>query len=132
MNLSRRQFAKFLNVSSFLYRYIEAGYIKPSRKAINNISKALNIDYESYFNDIRSYPKQIEEEEKGVAIRFRKLISKLWVKISLGVLLLGSIGVLSYGCYDYGYVINNSRSFYSSEYLEVVDGIREKAVAPFL
>ena len=126
MHLSRRQFAKFLNVSSFLYKYIEAGYIKPSKKAIKNISTALNIDYESYFEDIRSYPKQIEEEEKGISIWFRKLISKTWVKIVLGVFLLGSIGVLSYGCYDYGYVINNSRTFYSSEYLDVVDGIREK------
>lgn len=126
LNLSKRKFAKYLNVSSFLYRYYEAGYIKPSKKAIANISKKLNIDYESYFEDIRSYPKPIEEEEKGIAIWFRKLISKVWVKIVLGSFLLGSIGFMSYAFYDYNYVINNSRTFYSSKYLEVVDAIREK------
>lgn len=33
---------------------------------------------------------------------------------------------MCYGFYDYDYVINNSRTYYSSRYLEVIDAIREK------
>ncbi len=126
LNLSKRKMAKFLGVSTFLYKYYEAGYIKPNKKSIKSISEALNIDYASFFEDIRSYPTQIEEEEKGIAIWFRKIISKLWAKLTLVGFTLVSIGVICLGSYEYNFVLNNSRSFYSEKYLEVVDKIREK------
>ena len=126
LNLSKKKMAKFLGVSSFLYGYYEAGYIKPNKKAIENISKALDVDYATFFEDMRSYPVEIIEEEKGIAVWFRKKISKLWAKLVLVGFTLISIGIICVGCYEYNYVTNNSRSFYSEKYLEVVDGIREK------
>ncbi len=126
LNLSKREMAKFLGVSKFLYGFYEAGYIKPGKKAIAQISKVLDIDYASFFEDMRSYPIQIEEEEKGIAVWFRKLISALWAKLVLVGFTLISIAIICVGSYQYNFVLNNSRIFYSEKYLNVVDAIREK------
>lgn len=131
MGLSRKKFAKFLKIPSFFYRYYEIGYVKPSSKYVKRISEALNVDYSEYLVGISSYPADIEEPPSRFEIWYRNILSKLWARIVLAVLMLCSIGVMIAGFAKYNYTMDHAREFYCERYLEFADGVREKGGRTF-
>ena len=81
LGLSRKEFAKKLNVPYLYYRFYENGYVKPSKKYIKRISEALNIDYSSYFDGIQSYPIELPDEDTRFQKWYKNIFSKKWPKI---------------------------------------------------
>lgn len=131
MGLSRRKFAKFLHVPTFFYRYYEIGYVKPSKKYIQRISEALNIDYESYFEGLASYPGELPIEDTRFERWYKSFIGRLWFKLLMSILSLCSIAFSIFGFIKYGQTMDHAEVFYSEKYIQFVDGIREKGSMTF-
>ncbi len=129
--MSKKEFAKFLGIPTLFYRYYENGYIKPSGKYINKISEKLNFDYSIYFEGISSYPVDLPITLTKFEKWNRKLLAKLWVKITFIVLLFCSIGTIIGGFTRYNHVMSNTREFYNERYLEFVDNVREKGTITY-
>ena len=130
--LSRRKMAKFLGIRKYSYSMIEQGYIKPSKKQIAKISKALSIDYSEYVVNEPSYPCELPEKKRNKIVAFfYKLIGHLSFKIAFAVL-----AGLSVGFMISGFVVNRrlnetSRDFFSEEYLTFVDTLKENGSVHF-
>lgn len=131
MGLSKRKFAKFLGIPSLFYSYFEKGYVKPSKKYIDRISKALDIDYNQYFEGLASYPGELPEEETRFEKWYKNLLAKLWVRIVFIVLFLGSILTIVFGFQKYNHTMNHANEFYSEKYIEFVNQTREKGTITF-
>lgn len=129
--MSKKEFAKFLNIPTLFYRYYENGYVKPSKKYIKRISEKLDLDYSIYFEGISSYPDNLPEDLTRFEKWSRKLFAKRWVRITYIILLLGSIITIIGGFTRYNYVMTNTRVFYNEKYLEFVDKVREKGNTTF-
>ncbi len=131
MGLSKRKFAKFLGVPPFFYGYYEKGYVKPSKKYIDHISKALNIDYSEYLEGLSSYPAELPEVETKFEKWYKNILSKLWVRIAFIVLFIGSILTIVFGFQKYNYTMNHASEFYCEKYIEFVNQTREKGSITF-
>ena len=126
MGLSKRKFAKLLNVPPLFYSYYENGYVKPGKKYVERISKALGIDYSIYLEGVSSYPAPLPEKTGWFVNLYQKLLSKLYVKIGILVLLFASIGLTVFGFCRYGYVMDHATNFYGERYLTFAYTMREK------
>ncbi len=125
-HLSKRKFAKFLNIPPLFYSYYENGYVKPGKKYVKRISDALGVDYSQYLEGISSYPTPLPEKT-GWFVRFYKnFLSKLYVRIGILVLLLASVGLTITGFVRYNYTMNHATEFYNETYLSFVSAMREK------
>ena len=130
--LSRRKMAKFLGIFKYSYSMIEQGYIKPNKKQVEKISKALNIDYSQYVKNDSSYPSELPEKKRNKVVAFfYKVVGHLIFKIVFGVLAGASIGFMVSGFIVQNNVDNNKRSFYSEEYLTFVDNLKENGSIHF-
>ena len=130
--LTRGKMAKLLKISYFSYYFIENGYFKPSKKQIEKISKALDVDYSQYFVDGLTYPAELPEKEKRKIVSWGyrvlghtvfRIISIAFTAISLGVMLFGLIGE--------NYVNAHQRDYYPEEYVSFVDRLRENGTVHF-
>ena len=131
LGLSRKEFAKKLNVPYLYYRFYENGYVKPSKKYIKRISEALNIDYSSYFDGIQSYPIELPDEDTRFQKWYKNIFSKKWPKIVALVLTVLSSVTIGVSFYKYNYTMDNAQEFYSERYLNFVDEVREKGNITF-
>lgn len=125
-SLSRKEFARFLNVKPIRYSFIERGYVKPKKNEIELISNSLNIDYSIYLEGINSYPKGLPEKEKTRFFKsLYKMISKPSFKIINIILILLSILSIIL-CFNLSNNYSkNSRKYMNETYLSVFDGIKE-------
>ena len=97
MKMKRRKFAKMLGISPFRYRLIENGYIKPSKKDIEKISKYFEIDYSFYCESTRSYPTELNHKKFMKLTNFLyHMFTKKKVRITFLVLFLLSLVTLPY------------------------------------
>ncbi len=126
MGLTKRKFAKLLNVPSLFYSYYENGYVKPGKKYVERISKALGVDYSQYLEGVSSYPAELPEKVGWFVKFYQKLLSKVYVKIGILVFLLASIGLTIFGFCRYGYVMDHATDFYNERYLTFAYTMREK------
>lgn len=125
--LKRRDFAHFLHVNSFLYKRIEQGYIKPTKKQIAKISTALDVDYAPYLEGDYSYPIPLPERPEGKwSKRFYAFCGKLWVRLTLVFLMLCSGAVLGTGIYYGNEYKSNPGAYYSDEYVVFFNALTEK------
>ncbi len=124
--LSRRKFAKFLHVPPLFYSYYENGYVKPGKKYVKRISEALGIDYSIYLEGVSSYPAPLPEKTGWFVKLYQKLLSKLYIKIGILVLLFASIGLSIFGFCRYCYVMDHATEFYNERYLTFAYTMREK------
>ncbi len=131
MKMSKRAFAKFLHIPTLFYRYYENGYVKPSKKSIKKISEALNIDYSIYLQGISSYPKELDETESRFVRWYRHLLSKKITKYILLVTILFSSIFAFYGYNNYAYTMEHASEFYTSQYVDFVNKVREKGTPTF-
>jgi len=125
--MKRKEFAKFLHLAPITYKRIEQGYLKPTKKQIAKISAALKEDFTIYTLGEYSYPIPLNENYEGKFAKWwYELIGKLWVRITVFVLLLISFSVFGVGFY-YGDVYQNQgESLYTSEYIDFINQIKEK------
>ncbi len=126
MKLSKRKFAKLLNVPHLFYSYYENGYVKPSKRYAKRISEALGVDYSQYLEGVSSYPTPIPEKVSWFEKLYKKILSKIYIRISILVLLLASVGLTITGFVRYNYVMNHATEFYNDNYLSFVYAMREK------
>lgn len=131
MKLSKRKFAKFLDIPPLFYSYYERGYVKPSKKYVEKISKALGIDYSQYLDGINSYPTPLPEKSSWFEKFYRKLVGRLATKIIFVVLLIASAITCAFGFYKYNYTMNHAEEFYNEKYLNFVYTMREKGGSTF-
>ena len=124
-NLSRGKMAKSIGISHFTYSMIEKGYWKPSKKAVEKISKFLEIDYSEYLKYEASYPAELPEKKKSKFTQFLyRLVGHIAFRITFIVLSVASAGVMISG-----FIINNEinatkRNYYPEEYCQFVDNLR--------
>lgn len=125
--MKRRQFAKFLGISTFSYRLIENGYFKPTKKQVKKISAALEEDFQPYLEGDYSYPLPLpEDQESKLAKKFYALFGKLAFRIVIGVFLLGSLATFFTGMYYSNQYDQHAREYYDQEYVTFFDTLAEK------
>ncbi len=129
--MSKREFARFLGVPTLFYRYYENGYVKPGKKYVERISDKLGIDYSLNFVGAASYPSELPEEMTKFEKWYRRLLSKLWVKIVLVVFLLLSITTISVSFYKNNEITSHADQYYSEKYLQFVSEVKEKGSMTF-
>lgn len=125
-HLSKRKFAKFLNIPPLFYSYYENGYVKPGKKYVKRISDALGVDYSQYLEGVSSYPTPLPEKTGWFVKFYRNFLSKLYVRIGILVLLFASVGLTIAGFVRYNYTMNHATEFYNETYLSFVSAMREK------
>ncbi len=129
--MSKREFARFLGVPTLFYRYYENGYVKPGKKYVERISDKLGIDYSLNFVGAASYPSELPEEMTKFEKWYRRLLSKLWVKIVLVVFLLLSITTIGVSFYKNNEITSHADQYYSEKYLQFVSEVKEKGSMTF-
>ncbi len=131
LNMSRKDFAKYLHIPHLFYHYYEIGYVKPSKWAVKKISQALNEDFSLYLEGISSYPIELEEPESRFEKWYRHILSKKITKYILLISILLSSLLTFYGFNKYAYTMANASEFYSSQYVEFVHQVRKKGSITF-
>ncbi len=131
LKMSRKAFAKFLNIPHLFYHYYEIGYVKPSKWAIKRISKALNIDFSIYMEGISSYPLELPEQESRFQKWYRHLLSKKATKYIILISILFSSLLTFYGFNNYAYTMAHADEYYSERYVNFVSKVREKGTPTF-
>ena len=121
-----KEFSKFLHINKVTYKCIEDGYLKPTKKQIGKISKALGEDFAPYLEGDCSYPAAIPIVENKIVSKFYEILGKKVTKIIIGVLIAGGLATLGSGFYVGNQAKNNVRSYYSTEYVEFYDQVKEK------
>ncbi len=129
--MSKREFAHFLGVPTLFYRYYENGYVKPGKKYVERISDKLGIDYSLNFVGAASYPSELPEEMTKFEKWYRRLLSKLWVKIVFVVFLLLSITTIGVSFYKNNEITSHADQYYSEKYLQFVSEVKEKGSMTF-
>ena len=132
LGLKRRKFARMLKVPLFKYRLIENGYTKPSKKIVNKINNALDVDYSIYLTGESSYPTELPEKEKSAlsAFLYGILANKVVriILISLSVIFLSlfvTFRILS------AYNDNHQEKFYSGDVVDLKELVVEKGSVNF-
>ena len=123
--LKMRAFAEKLKISTFKYRLIENGYIKPDKELVGRISSLLKTDYEPYTLNENSYPGEKPEKKS----RFAKLydfIGTRGFRIATAVLFVIFLGIFIASVFNYRSINSDNRRFYSDEFLEFNDTLIEK------
>lgn len=128
-NLSYRQFSKVLNINHFIYKLIEEGYLKPTKKQITKISKSLNLDFNIYMNGKNSYPDyQITEKP----IKFlKKLESKRAFRIILIALLIINLAFTIISLSYNNYLQDHFRDKLPNEYITLFDYVADNGTTTF-
>lgn len=129
--MSKREFARFLGVPTLFYRYYENGYVKPGKKYVERISDKLGIDYSLNFVGAASYPSELPEEMTKFEKWYRRLLSKLWVKIVFVVFLLLSVATIGVSFYKNNEITSHADQYYSEKYLQFVSEVKEKGSMTF-
>ena len=125
LNLSRGKMAKILKISPFHYSMIEKGYFKPSKKLIERISLAFEVDYKKYATHESSYPVELPEKKKNVIVSFfYKVLGHIAFKIFFGVMSVLSIGFMIFGfCQSY-YVSSHQEQYFPENYVTFMESLR--------
>lgn len=129
--MSKREFARFLGAPTLFYRYYENGYVKPGKKYVERISDKLGIDYSLNFVGAASYPSELPEEMTKFEKWYRRLLSKLWVKIVFVVFLLLSVATIGVSFYKNNEITSHADQYYSEKYLQFVSVVKEKGSMTF-
>ena len=130
--LSRRKFAKELNISSFNFKLIENGYIKPTKKDILKISNYFDINYNNYLEGINSYPTELNNKKFMRITNFMYQAFKN-VKVRITFLILSIISLLtliSFSIASYS-VSSNNIDKYEPKIQEFYSIFLEKSTASF-
>ncbi len=126
LNFSRRKMAKALRISTFYYRLLENGYLKPNKKAIEKISSFLGEDYSVYLQGEASNPADLPEKEGKLAGFLYKIAGKIWVRIIFIVLTLGCLGITISGFVVESRVQYSQEDYYDASYIAFANEVREK------
>ena len=127
MGMSKKKFAKLLDISSFKYSMLESGYIKPSKKDIAKISKALNVDYSLYQEGVHSYPTELPDPKRtGIAAALFRGLGKRGLRITLVCLTFLFTTIFISGLVSNQYCDHNYQTFYSENVIALRDAVVEK------
>ena len=128
----RRKFAKMLKLSTFKYRLIENGYIKPSKRDINKISKALDVDYQEYLEGDSSYPNELPEKDRSkISLLLYRILASKFVRISLLVLSVIFITSFIVATISVSNSNKHKKDYYSENILSLTDYIKENGKLNF-
>ena len=123
--LSRIKMAKLLHIFPYTYKMIECGYIKPTKKQVAKISKALEIDYSQYLVGEPSYPCELPEKKRNKVVAFfYKVLGTITFKIIFAVLAGLSVGFMVSGFAVEANIAKNKKSYFSEEYLNFVETLK--------
>lgn len=132
LGLKRRKFARMLKLSTFKYRLIENGYIKPSKRDVNKISKALDIDYKEYLEGDSSYPNELPEKDRSkLSLLLYKILASKFVRISL--LVLSILFITSFIAFSISasYTNKHKKDYYTENVITLIDYIKENGKLNF-
>ena len=125
--LSRRRFARMLGIFPLLYKLIESGYLKPGPKIRAKISARLGEDYASYCVGISSYPEELpEKNRRKISSWFFDILGSVPFRLFLVLLVIASLGLLSYGIREYTFYNSNPMAGAPTELKALMHGIREE------
>ncbi|MBQ8141927.1 MAG: helix-turn-helix transcriptional regulator [Bacilli bacterium] len=124
----RRAFAKFLGISSFRYGLIEKGYIKPNKKEIEKISKALELDFSVYLQESSQYPSELPDKEQNPIVKFFYFI--LGSKVVRGLLIGFTLLFMSLFSIFFAadrWIENNASKYLNDTSLQFIEKFNEKS-----
>lgn len=98
---------------------------------MERISDKLGIDYSLNFVGAASYPSELPEEMTKFEKWYRRLLSKLWVKIVFVVFLLLSVTTIGVSFYKNNEITSHADQYYSEKYLQFVSEVKEKGSMTF-
>ena len=125
-HLSRRKMAKLLHIGRFNYLMIEEGYFKPTKKQIQKISEALEVNYDEYNQNELSYPVELPEKKKNKLVQlFYKILGHPSFKIVFAIFTLSSLAFMIFGFAESNDISKHQERYYCDEYVEFVDRLRE-------
>lgn len=116
----RRDVARAIGVSRFMYHRYERGYSAPSEKVIPKISEFYGEDFREHFEGAAAYPAEISRKENsGFREWLKKALAKTWIKIvAIVAAVLGVLTIPASLIVDH-YVDPAAYPIYSSVYSDL-------------
>ena len=118
--MHRREVAKALGVSKFVYHRYERGYSAPSEEVIRKINALYGEGFHKHFEGELGYPSEfVDKDEPRFRERLKKAFSKVWVKILAVVLSIAGLLTIPAALLIDHYSNPATGHFYSATYEEV-------------
>ena len=126
LGLSRFRFARLLHIPWIRYRFIENGYMKPTKREVQKISDALHMDFAPHVDGMCSYPEELPDRAHGpVSAFFYRLMGKLWLRITLGTLVVAGVASFITSNCVLRYAEEHPDIYYSTTYVQYFDEIKK-------
>lgn len=124
LGLTKREFAKMLGINYLKYRVIEDGYIKPNKKDIESISKALDIDFSFYMQPHLTYPDTIPDKPKRkLTIWAYDFIGSLVIRLTIIVFFILSVGAVIASIILTDIYETHSKDYHEEKVVNVYNGV---------